>query len=223
MKTTEVNIVNNSKFAIYGIIFIVSGTLLTIFVSLQSRTLFVPIIGLSITFFAPLYFKKFFSFNGSIDIKDERLIIKMLEADKWVVIHELALENIKAFAIRKSSKSGDSFMKLEMRNGLFYSFRLVGPNCFQIADEVNDEIINFNSRKEDKGNKIKLLPSFFASRAGMIFIYLLTILLITAIIIDIVYFKTRRPYLLIPGIVMYIGILIQRKNDLELARKWNGD
>ena len=73
--------------------------------------------------------------------------------------------------------------------------------------------------QQDELSRIAYLPPLFASKWGTYAILGLTLLLAGAILAELMYKPKAIPYTLMPGLLLYFVILLQRKRDMDRYEK----
>lgn len=223
MESIKTKILNNNKFTLYALLFLFIGASITIFLSFEIHNLSTPFIGLLISIFVPQFFKKKFINAVTINFSTGKINIILFDELSNDVLNNYDFEynKIKSFSARDSSKSDISFFNLIMKNNKSFSFRIMNAEKTDITNLIIKYILEYNESILNKEDKIKMTPGFFATKSGKIAVYILTVLLLITLTMEIIYLRKNQSYLMIPGIVIYLGILLQRKNDLDTEKKWN--
>lgn len=223
--TINATLLNNRKgFTILIILWIFGGTLLTLFLAIQLHQVYIILIGISISFGAPFVFKtqfrKHFSKKAQLIFYDDYFLVELfniktgaLESERNVHYNEL-----KFYKTYDAVKNDFSSLKLIFLSGEKITYLFSGQtdddNQTNVTSMVRNKIRSYNLSKASE-YKIKLAPNLFATKAGLYSIIVLTILLVVAIILQILYKPKTIPLSLIVGLSMYLQIWFQRKKDLK--------
>jgi hypothetical protein len=106
-----------------------------------------------------------------------------------------------------------------MRDGQKYSFRIINQKDMQIINLVTDYVLNYNN-SVSKESQILLIPNFLATKAGSITVIILSVLNLSLVILGLIFFNSKLLISLISSIVIYLGIVFQRKDDLKKSKEW---
>lgn len=218
---------NSNKSGITAIIIGIIGISLTMYISMSViHSVFIILIGFFISFSPVIFEKKYqerFMINTTVSFSEEKINLKLFDrlSDSLINDYDFEYKQIESFLAKDATKDSGSYLNLKMKNKDSYSFRFLDEEKTEITNLVFKYILKFNESILNKEDKIKLTPGFFATKSGKIAVYILTVLLLITLTMEIVYLRKDQSYLLIPGIVIYLGILLQRKNDLDTVKKWN--
>jgi hypothetical protein len=86
-----------------------------------------------------------------------------------------------------------------------------------LLNKIESAIVSYNN--ETAGEKIKLLPSFYASNSGLFCIFFLIILFCIAIILHITYSVKTLPFSLFFGAALLFQLILRRKADIKFYRE----
>lgn len=218
---------NSNKSGITAVIIGVICISLTIYISVYViHSVFIGFIGFFISFSPVIFEKKYqerFMINTTVSFSEEKINLKLFDrlSDSLINDYDFEYKQIESFLAKDATKDSGSYLNLKMKNKDSYSFRFLGEEKTEITNLVFKYILKFNESILNNEDKIKLTPGFFATKSGKIAVYILTVLLLITLTMEIIYLRKDQSYLLIPGIVIYFGILLQRKNDLDTVKKWN--
>lgn len=218
---------NSNKSGITAVIIGMIGISLTIYISVYlTHSIFIGFIGFFISFSPVIFEKKYqerFMINTTVSFSEEKINLKLFDrlSDNLINDYDFEYKQIESFLAKDATKDSGSYLNLKMKNKDSYSFRFLGEEKTEITNLVFKYILKFNESILNKEDKIKLTFGFFATKSGKIAVYVLTIVLLITLIIELIFLEKRQSYLIIPGIVIYLGILLQRKNDLDTVKKWN--
>ena len=218
---------NSNKSGITAVIIGVIGISLTIYISVYViHSVFIGFIGFFISFSPVIFEKKYqerFMINTTVSFSEEKINLKLFDrlSDSLINDYDFEYKQIESFLAKDATKDSGSYLNLKMKNKDSYSFRFLGEEKTEITNLVFKYILKFNESILNKEDKIKLTLGFFATKSGKIAVYILTVLLLITLTMEIIYLRKNQSYLMIPGIVIYLGILLQRKNDLDTVKKWN--
>ena len=216
---------SNKSGVIAGIIMVISFFTIIISISIIHNA-FLAFLAFFILFSPALFEKKYqerFMINATVSFSEEKINLKLFDrlSEKLINDYDFEYKQIESFLANDATQDSGSYLILKMKNKDSYSFRFLAEEKTEITNLVMKYILKFNESNINKDDNISLSPGFFASKSGKIAVYVLTILLLIILTIDFVFLKKGQGYLMIPGIVIYLGILLQRKNDLDTVKKWN--
>ena len=127
---------------------------------------------------------------------------------------------IASFKVKDSSRdTSTSFLTLIMKDGHKFSFRIINQKDMQISKLVTNHVLSYNNSVPKK-NQILLIPNFLATRGGLITVIILSVLNLSLLILGLIYFNSKLLISLISSIVIYLGIVFQRKDDLKKLKEW---
>lgn len=218
---------NSNKSGIIAIIIGFTGIPLTIYISMSViHNVFIALLGFFISLIPIIFNKKYqerFMINTTVSFSEDKINLKLFDrlSDNLINDYDFEYRQIESFLAKDATKDSGSYLNLKMKNKDSYSFRFLGEEKTEITNLAFKYILKFNESILNKEDKIKLTPGFFATKSGKIAVYILTVFLLISLTMEIIYLRKDQSYLLIPGIVIYFGILLQRKNDLDTVKKWN--
>ena len=227
MESINTKIINSNKCIFFAALYMFLSISINLYISLEIiHNILILFIGVFITFIPLIFYKKFqekFTTNAIISFSNENINLKLFGrlSINLVNNYDFKYNQIGSFLAKDATKDNGSYLILKMKNNGSYSFRFLDEEKTEITNLVFKHVLEFNESIINNQNKIKLTPGFFATKSGKIAVYILTALLIITVTVEIIFLEKCQSYLIIPGIVIYLGILLQRKNDLDTVKKWN--
>ncbi|RWZ84324.1 MAG: hypothetical protein EO766_17345 [Hydrotalea sp. AMD] len=181
-----------------------------------------------ITMFIPFIFQKRFQKHfvnpAILNFFDDYFSIDILDRNDNDITQRkdvIQYNEIKSFRVFDSSKDTSALLSIYLRSGDKLTYNFVEQEIIKGKTEINEVIFtvinNYNSR--NSGDKIKLVPNFFASKTGRICIILLSFLIVISVIIQIIYKPKTIPFSVIPGLTLYLIIIIQARQDRQMMER----
>jgi hypothetical protein len=173
-------------------------------------------------FFLEKSFQKRFVNNVNFSISSEKINIQVFDrlSNSLEKEYNAPYNQIVSFKVKDSSRdTTTSFLTLIMRDGQKYSFRIINQKDMQIINLVTDYVLNYNN-SVSKESQILLIPNFLATKAGSITVIILSVLNLSLVILGLIFFNSKLLISLISSIVIYLGIVFQRKDDLKKSKEW---
>ena len=223
------HIINARRYMTLIILILITGTLLTIILAKVSQ---IFIVGIFIFWIGPFFIqkrlKKPFFRKVCLDFYTDKISIKVFKRGDENLDDELEIfySQIKAFKTINSSRDDTSFLKIVTKTGRVVKYTFVDQSnegkSTDVTDVVKKYIRKFNSEHLPQ-DKIALLPSFFATKSGSIYIGILTLALIVVIIVQIIYKPGSIPFSIFAGLALTMQIIFQRKKDLNDLQDYNSN
>lgn len=219
---TTTIITNITSLTLIIISILLGGTALGLWVMFYLHSLIVSIIIIGVSFFFPAIFMKRIRRNSieevTIEFHTDYFSLAFFDRNSYEFRRkdEIKYSEISSLKVIESSKDDSSFIKLYYKTGTKTVYRFLD----QISKNTNviPLILKYmKSYNEEKNaaEKIYLRKTLFASKFGYYCIVTLTIMLISAIILEIIYKPKAIPVSLMTSTSLYLYILSQRKKDLE--------
>ena len=228
MATINTCVINRMRYAGFLFIFFGGGVLLLMFFSSILDSSYIMYIGLGILAVSLLLFqKKFrdgFTKNAVVDFSNDSIKVELFNrnTNNLEKTDEYKYNAIKSFKAQDSSRDDSCILKLSLEDGstVLYTFLGQGTakNQIDIMGLIFTSINSYNDT-QDTENRITITPNFFATKVGTITVLFLTVLLILAIIIQLIYNPKTIPFSLIPGISLFAIIITQRKRDVDQLKR----
>ncbi|SHF03817.1 hypothetical protein [Flavisolibacter ginsengisoli] len=226
IQTIETTTINNKNYGIFIFVYIFGGIALFMLVGLSLHSVIIGVGGYITVMISPLFFEKQFRKRfikkATVVFASDCLQIKQYrfsdnEPDD---VAELPFNDIKSYKAWASSKNDFSSIKFILADGTKTKYTFVEQygGKDDIVDILHKSIGIFNKSRAE-GQKIRLIPNLFATKAGKYFIAVLTLLLITTIIVQIIYKPKTIPFSLLAGAMLYLQILAQRRKDLDAIKE----
>lgn len=217
-------ITNRTKFIVFVVFFITGGTALTGYLFYLSKSIFLLSMGIFIFYLFPVIFQKVFrkpfSQNILVTFSENGFITEFSKPDKnnQMKTEIVRLENVKQFKASVENNNDFSTLKIIFKDGSKLNYTFSG----QKNDNISETDINFTFKKivesynstKEPGNRIKIIPSFYATKTAL---YLGTIITL-AMAVFTIYFGIKKPSTLIVSIG-YVGIYLQMSSLIKTAIK----
>lgn len=197
------------------------GGYLSILLASNIRSIPLAVLGFIVFIIAPLILfkplqrrflrKVVFTFNDKcISVRISNLRTENIERE-----YQYSYSDIKSCTL-SSSSARTSTIKLFFFQSQKFQCSFVSQDD---GNNSNVSLILFKTICSFNKN-IKLLPPFYASKSGIVALIILTILLITAITVNILYKPSALPFSLFMGVALYIQIIVRRKRDIEAYKQF---
>lgn len=229
MEDVKSVIINGKKYFLFISLYLTLGTILSTFLACQLHFIFIVWIGIFIFWICPLLFqnqfRKSFTKNASFNFSDDTLQVEILKrgTDDLERTDQINYRDIDCFRAIDSSKDDSSFLRIDLRNGDSFMYTILGQRKLKTKINITDVVFkyfnNYNVLREDKDDKIRLLPNLFATKTGYNLIVCLSILLLVSLVFQIIYLPKSIPASLFTGLAFYLIIHAQRKKDFEQNEK----
>ena len=219
----ETVVINNKNYFIFLLIFFFGGGLLSLTLAVALSLFWVGGIGIVGVFFSPLIFQKTFrerfSKNAVLRFDSNHFSVDLISRKTGVLdTHDdFKFEEINSFKASDSAKDDSAFVKLYLNDGrtAYYTFLGQGEENGKDVIEVLARFIRSYNETQQEGKKITPVPVLMATKKAKYYIIGLTVLLIIAVIVQLIYHPKSIPISLLSGASLYLLILLQRKRDLE--------
>jgi hypothetical protein len=232
----ETNTINTSVLSAKGffiamLLVIGIGTCLTIVISIKLHNIILIPVGIFIFWICPtlLFQKKFrnyFTRKATVKFSPEYFSVEIFnrKTNELETIDNNNFSEIKSFKAINSAKDDSSFLKINFKNENKVSYTFLGQGKADRTTDITKLFVNYIhsfNNIQTGSEKITLAPNLFASKAGTFYIAALTILLIIALSLQIIYKPKTIPFTLFAGIFLYIQIIAQRKRDVRDLEDFN--
>jgi hypothetical protein len=204
----------------YLIVICLSIAALFIFLSLKNYNLWVMILGIPLCI-APAVF-----FRLKINLVAKKATIHFSE--EFIEINGLGIFNnkfiysdIKYFSVSNIDIDHASRIKFILANGTKrgYIFFRQFDNDENVLNNVLLYFSSYNIGKIQE-EKIHVLPSFFLTKPGRLFIVVTAFSILAAILLQLVYKPTTIPYSLIAVLGAYTQVKLIQRNDRKILRNF---
>lgn len=215
LEVVETDVISNpNRFTLFVIVFLITGTALTMYLFFWTGSFYILCFGIFFFFGFPFIFqrlfRKGFSKNVLVSFTKEYFSVefKDAETDRVFKTDINRFDQIKLFKTYDSSKNDFSNLKLIFKNGTKLSYTFSGQKNDDICEtDINwllrSVVETYNaSRKMEE--KIRIIPSFFSTKAALYLGLLLTLAMATVTI----YFGIQKPKALVVSIG-FTGIFFQ--------------
>jgi hypothetical protein len=230
-QTIYTSIINAKRFFISMLLVIGIGTCLTIIIAIKLHSIIVIPIGIFIFWICPtlLFQKKFrnsFTRKATVKFSSDYFSVEIFNRKTEELEHtdNNRLSEIKSFKAINSTKDDSSFLKINFKNGNKAAYTFLGQGKNDSNTDITNLVVNYihsYNSTQSESEKITLAPNLFASKAGTFYIAGLTILLIIALSLQLIYKPKTIPFTLFAGIFLYIQIIAQRKRDVRDLEDFN--
>jgi hypothetical protein len=219
----ETVVINNKNYFTFLLIFFFGGSLLFLLLAIKLSSFIVLGIGIFTIFFSPLIFQRAFrerfSKNAVLRFDSNQFSVDLISRKTGVLdTHDdFKFEEISSFKASDSAKDDSAFVKLFLKDGrtAYYTFLGQGEENGKDVIEVLAKFIKAYNETQQKGKKITPVPVLMATKKVKYYIVGLTLLLIIAVIVQLIYHPKSIPISLLSGASLYLLILLQRKRGLE--------
>lgn len=230
-QTIYTSIVNAKRFFISMLLVVGIGTCLTIILAIKLHSIIVIPVGIFIFWICPTVlfqkkFRKFFTRKATVKFDPDYFSVEIFnrKTEELETTDNNDFSEIKSFKIINSAKDDSSFLKINFKNGNNVAYTFLGQGKVGSRTDITELVVNYihsyNNAQNGKG-KIILAPNLFTSKAGTFYIAAITILLIIALSLQLIYKPKTIPYTLLAGIFLYIQIIAQRKRDVRDLENFN--
>jgi hypothetical protein len=228
MTTLTVKLIKRGKYMLLIIIFFLFGTMLSFYIGMKLHLIIAGTSIIALTMFIPFIFEKRFQkpfVNLAVfNFFDDFFSIDFLDKNDNNIIQRkdvIQYSEIRSFRVFDSSKDTSALLSIYLRSGKKLTYDFVEQKLIKGKTEINEVIFAFinNYNCRNSGDKIELVPNFFASKTGRICIILLSFLIVISIIIQIMYKPKTIPFSVISGLTLYLIIIIQARQDRQMAER----
>ncbi len=224
-KIITTTIITNIKGLVLIIVSIIlGGTSLALWVLLSFHYLFTSLIIIFISFFFPVIFMKRIRSNSVEDVTirfcADYLSLKYFDRNLFdFKTDDIKYSQINSLMVIESAKDDSSFIKLYFKDGTKSVYRFLDQQDkdTNVVPAILKFIKSYNETKNNVEN-IYLRKTLLASKFGYYCIVALTVMLIAAIILEIIYKPNAVPVSLGTSLFLYVTILSQRQNDLAIHK-----
>ncbi len=230
MNDTEVRtvVINNKKYAAFIVIFCFGVAGIGMFLSIRTLSFVYGAVGIIAAIFIPFIFEKGFrrdfTKTAILQFGNDKFSIDLLNirSQQLEQHNEFKYSEIKFFKAADSTKDDSAFLKLYLRDGRFFLYTFLeqgkGNGDMDIVEAFPKYFHGYNENQTEE-NQIQAIPLFLGTRKAKYYLIGLTVLLIAAIIIQIIYAPNAIPGTLVSGGFFYLLILLQRKRDIGQYKK----
>ena len=224
----EVYVINGKRYSLFILSILLIGTGVLIF--LAKVFLLLGLISLIIFWVGPIFIQKRIRspFLKKIDIgfSFDKISIELFnkEGERLEKKIEIYYHQIKAFKIINSDKDDTSYLKIICKDGQVISFSFTGQSNEGGKTDVTDLVVKYIHQFNNKQlpeDRITLIPSFFASKKGTVYIAILTLVLIVVLIYQIISKPSTIPFSIFASLLLTLQIISQRKRDLQDLNDFN--
>lgn len=223
----ETIVINNSRYFTFLMVCGFGGTALFLTASVLLSSFIIFLIGFVTISLSPLIFSKYlrglFSKNAILQFENDQFSVDLFNKKSGLLERSdiFTFGQIKSFKAADSEKDDSAFIKLYLNDGrtIYYTFLEQGKGK---GDDVTDVLTYYIKAYNEpllEEERILPLPMLFATKRAKYYLIGLTILLIGAIIVEIIYKPKSIPFSLFTGATLYLLILAQRKIDIERFKK----
>jgi hypothetical protein len=211
-------------------VFIAGGTALSLYLFYLTKSILILVLGVFAFYFYPLIFqrnfRKKFSQDVLITFSEEGFIVEFDNYDKSNMLKAdiIKLDNVKLFKTSVDYNNDFSSLKIVCKDGRKVSYTFSGQKNDNVTKtDINfafKEIVESYNRIKGLEERIKLMPSFYATRTAL---YLgLTVTIAMAAVI--LYFGFKKPKTLVVSIGflgLYLQMVSLRKRAIKDKNRFN--
>lgn len=230
LQIVDTHVIDAKKSLIFIIVYVFGGTLLTIISAVKFHSLLLSLILLFIFWLCPFLFKKqfrkFFTRKATVKFSSDYFSVEIFNRKTEELEHtdNNRFGEIESFKAINSTKDDSSFLKINFKNGNKAAYTFLGQGKRDSKTDITNLVVNYihsYNSAQSESKKITLAPNLFASKAGTFYIAGLTVLLIIALSLQLIYKPKTIPFTLFAGIFLYIQIIAQRKRDVRDLEDFN--
>jgi hypothetical protein len=229
-KEIEAIMIQSKKYVLFLCPVIFGGIGFTVLAAVSTKSLAVAWIGMIIFMAGPVIFigriRRFFTKKGRLQFFPDHFVVETINQDTDALekTDELFFADIASFRSSDASKDDSSYMSFRLTDGskFYYTFLKQfrsdpDNNVIMIVEEY---VRSYNSQS-DKSNTIAYMPSLLATKGGNYVFIGLTVLIVVCAIIQLIVRPSTIGYSLVPGLMIYLLLFIQRKMDIAKAKAMN--
>jgi hypothetical protein len=230
LQIVDTHVIDAKKSLIFIIVYVFGGTLLTIISAVKFHSLLLSLILLFIFWACPFLFqkqfRKYFTRKATVKFCSDYFSVEIFNRKTEKLEHtgNNRFGEIKSFKVINSTKDDSSFLKINFKNGNKAAYTFLGQGKNDSNTDITNLVVNYihsYNGAQSETEKITLAPNLFASKVGTFYIAGLTILLIVALSLQLIYKPKTIPFTLFAGIFLYVQIIAQRKRDVKDFEDFN--